>query len=204
MLSFNPHSMIIIYFAYPVYRFKADGYREPNEKKEEKKKKRENSYFHNKVRIDESRSSGEVLIEKISLLLFRVEGRVERFFETFYLFIVSKKSHLKLLRAKNCPLLHYQSWKRIEGVVSTFSNCKTLTKNDSRNYKGRRDGRLLSNVRAFLLLECSSLEHNLFFVHLYREPLDRSFFFSFFPPSSISKSLSKRALWPPISVDKTA
>lgn len=48
--------MIIIYFAYPVYRFKADGYREPNEKKEEKKKKRENSYFHNKVidRIDES------------------------------------------------------------------------------------------------------------------------------------------------------
>lgn len=48
--------MIIIYFAYPVYRFKADGYRELNEKKEEKKKKRENSYFHNKVidRIDES------------------------------------------------------------------------------------------------------------------------------------------------------
>lgn len=197
--------MIIIYFAYPVYRFKADGYREPNEKKEEKKKKRENSYFHNKVidRIDES-ISGEVLIEKISPLLFRVEGRVERFFETFYLFIVSKKNHLKSLRAKNCPLLHYQSWKRIEGVGSTFSNCKTLTKNDSRNYKGRRDGRLLSNVRAFLLLECSSLEHNLFFVHLYREPLDRSFFFSFFPPSSISKSLSKRALWPPISVDKTA
>lgn len=145
-----------------------------------------------------------MLIEKISPLLFRVEGRVERFFETFYLFIVSKKNHLKLLRAKNCPLLHYQSWKRIEGVGSTFSNCKTLRKNDSRNYKGRRDGRLLSNVRAFLLLECSSLEHNLFFVHLYREPLDRSFFFSFFPPSSISKSLSKRALWPPISVDKTA
>lgn len=177
--------MIIIYFAYPVYRFKADGYRESNEKKEEKKKKRENSYFHNKVidRIDESISIlwGSVDWKNIPPS-FSCRGESRTIFRNFLSFYRLEKNHLKLLRAKNCPLLHYQSWKRIEGVGSTFSNCKTLTKNDSRNYKGRRDGRLLSNVRAFLLLECSSLEHNLFFEHLYREPLDRSFFFSFFSP----------------------
>lgn len=95
--------MIIIYFAYPVYRFKADGYREPNEKKEEKKKKRENSYFHNKVidRIDESISIlwGSVDWKNIPPS-FSCRGESRTIFRNFLSFYRLEKKSLKIVTSK--------------------------------------------------------------------------------------------------------
>lgn len=131
--SLSTIPMIIIYFAYPVYRFKADDYiPETNEKKE---------FVRSKL----------------------------IFLQTFHILIVSQ-----FVRKKNILFQSYQSSKRMERLQNINKT------NDSRNYKGRR--RPPRFERSYI--ECSSLER-LFFVHLYREPLDRSFFFS----SSISKSL---------------
>lgn len=147
-------------------------------------------------RSDQFRSSGKsalrlVLIEK-NILMLRISNNFSNILSFSTVSQLKKKNQLKLfcLRAKGklFPFqshYHYKSSKRIEGAGSTFSNCKTITTNDnSRNYKGRRNPPAPPFERSSVLtprhLECSSLERNLFFVHLYREPLDRSFFLSFF------------------------
>lgn len=122
--------MIIIYFAYPVYRFKADDYiPETNEKKE---------FVRSKL----------------------------IFLQTFHILIVSQ-----FVRKKNILFQSHQSTNRRK----EWNDCKTLTKRTIHEIT-KEEGRLVSSV---LISSARVSSANLFFVHLYREPLDRSFFFFF-------------------------
>lgn len=148
--SLSTIPMIIIYFAYPVYRFKADDYiPETNEKKE---------FVRSKL----------------------------IFLQTFHILIVSQ-----FVRKKNILFQSHQSTNRRK----EWNDCKTLTKRTIHEIT-KEEGRLVSSV----LISSARVSSACFScIYIASHSIDRSFF-----SSSISLSLSKRALWPPISVDKTA
>lgn len=101
----------------------------------------------------------------------RTKKRIRTFkiilLQTFHILIVSQ-----FVRKKNILFQSYQSTNRRK----EWNDCKTLTKRTIHEITKEEEGRLVSSV---LISSARVSSANLFFVHLYREPLDRSFFFFF-------------------------